>query len=622
MRSVLTLGGLLPLALLPLQSFAQPILLEDIVVSANRAESLAARTGSSVSVLTGDEIAASGETFTLGALGRLPGVTTQQNGSVGSVSGFSVRGAGQRYVRVLVDGIDIGDPTGVQVAPSLSGLLAADASRIEVLKGSQSALYGGQTAGGVINITSARPGRDGVSQAARLEGGRYGTANGAYTLGVRTARADGALTLSGLRTDGFSAAEAADGNEEADGYETARVSATGTFYATDALSLFGTLFHQYERGEFDAAGGPGGDDPDNYYRTRSTGALAGVDLRTGRVDNRLSVSRFDIERDSFSFGSLFETEGARSRVEYLGGAAVSPALALQFGADWSREETRFEQTDDSSIAGAFGQATFAPLDALTLTAALRRDEHSEFGGYTTGRLTAAWLVTPDTTLRGSAGAGFRAPSNFELFDPSSGNAGLEPETSVSWDLGVERRFADGRGEVTAAIFRLEIDELIDYVGEFLPPDFACTGPCAYVQVPGASTAKGFELGGSYAVTDRWRVTGAYTYTDAADPDGARRNRIPRHDLSLGVAGRITERIDLGVSGKYAADVVDTSTGLAPGQFDGVGDYTVVDARLGYRVTESAEAYLRVENLFDEEYQTARGFGTAGRSVFAGVAARF
>lgn len=610
------------LALLATSALAQPIVLEDIIISANRTETLAARTGSSVSVLTGVEVAATGEPFALAALGRLPGVTTQQNGSINSEPGFSVRGAGAQYVRVLVDGIDIADPTGTQIAPSLGGFLTGDTGRIEVLKGSQSALYGGQAVGGVINITAPRPERDGISHAVRLEGGSYGTANGSYALGYRGARADGTLTVSGLRTDGFSAAEEADGNSEADGYETARVSATGTFYATDTVSVFGTLSHQYERGEFDAFGGPGGDDPDAYFRTRTTGALAGIAFAAAGIENRLSLSYIDIDRDSFSFGSLFAPKGDRTRVDYVGTTSVSETISLQFGADWSRERTRFDETDTSSITGLFAQATWAPVSPLTLTAALRQDEHSEFGGYTTGRATAAYAASTATTLRGSIGTGFRAPSNYELFDPFSGNPDLEPETSLSWDLGVAHRFAGERGEVSAAIFHLEIDDLIEYVGAFLPPDFACTGPCQYIRVPGTSTADGFEFGASYAFTERWRVTGAYTYTDAETATGARRSRIPAHEISLGLAGQVTERVDLGVSGKLVADVVDTAVEPAPDQYDGVGDYTLVDARVGYRLTDAAEAYLRVENLFDEEYQTALGYGTSGRAVFAGVSARF
>lgn len=629
MRVIATIAGLAALAPAPLaaQSAGQPILLEDIVLSANRAESDAARTGSAVTVATGAEIAPAGEPFLIESLARLPGLTTQQAGPPGTLSGFAIRGVGQNYVRVLADGIDIADPTGTQVAASLSGLLAPGFGRVEVLRGSQSAIWGGQAVGGVITLSTPPPERDGLTQALRLEGGAYDTALAGYTLGYRGARAEGSLTITGLTSDGFSAAEENDGNTEPDGVKAGRVSLTGTVYATDAVSLFGTLFRQYERGEFDAAGGPDGDDPDNYARTRSTGLLAGVTLDGGGIEHRAGVSRFDIDRESFSFSELYVADGTRTRVDYLGAARISDALSLQVGADWTREETRSATvvgsaaaTEASRVGGLFAQATYTPSDALALTAALRGDDHSAFGTYRTARLTAAWLATPDTTLRGSFGTGFRAPSNYELYDPFSGNPDLDPETSVSWDLGVERRFAGG--QVSASVFRLEIDDLIDYVGVFLPPDFACTGPCSYVQVPGTSTAKGVELAADYALSDRWRLAAAYTYTDATGPDGTRRNRIPRHHLAVTLSGAPTERLDLAVTGRFAGDVIDASAALQPGQFDGIGDHAVVDARLGYDVTDRAQVYLRVENLFDAEYQTARGYGASDRAVYAGLVAQF
>lgn len=622
MRIVAPLAGLAGLFPLSLAAQPAPILLDDVVLSADRVETAAARTGSAVSVLTGPEIAAAGSPFLLDAIGQVPGVATSRDGPPGSTSGFSIRGAGQRYVRVLVDGIDIADPTAPQVAASLSGLFAPDFGRIEVLKGSQSALWGGQAVGGVISLNSPRPERDGFSLGVRLEGGSHDTALASYRLGYRGARGEAMLTASGLTSSGFSAAEENDGNDEQDGVDAARLSLTGTFYATETVSLFGTLSRDYERGEFDAFGGPFGDNPDNVSQTRSTGARAGLSVTAGRITHTASLQRFEIDRNIYQFGSPFATEGSRTRLDYLADTRLSDRLALQFGADWTRETLTATSSQSSEVTGVFAQASLDPAPALSLTAALRLDEHSAFGSYPTGRLTAAYLVTPATTLRGSLGTGFRAPSPFELFDPFSGNPDLEPETSLSWDLGVEHRLADGRGRLSASVFRLEIADLIDYVGVFLPPDFNCTGPCSYVGIPGTSTAEGMELSAELALSRRWQMLAGYTYTDAREADGTRRNRVPRHDVALTLSAAPTERLDVALTARFRGDVVDDSTPLQPGQFDGIGDHTVLDLRLGYDITDQAEVYMRVQNLLDVEYQTSRGYGTSDRAVFAGLAARF
>jgi len=589
--------------------------LPDIIVSANRTPTPAESTGSAVSVITEQDIVDDGRPFVLDILATKPGVSVSQAGPAGTTSGFAIRGAPQQYVRVTVDGIEISDPTSTQVQASLSGFLLDDVSRIEILKGSQSALYGGQAVAGVVDITSPRATEDGLQSTYLLEGGTYGTARAAYSLAGRNDRGEFALTVAHLKTDGFSAADEADGNTEPDGYDGTRVSASGTFRATDTLSIFGSAFTQHESGDFD------GDDPvtfaltdrDNTYDATTWGARAGIDLTTGGLESRAAISWYDIDRatDEEDLGrSTFQ--GDRLKLEYLGDYTLSDALLLQFGADWSRETAKTtspygDARGDADDFGVFGQAIWQPTAALTLTAALRDDNHSEFGNYPTGRLSAAWSAAPATTIRASVGTGFRAPSLYELFSPDFGNPDLDPETSVSADLGIEQGFAGGRGQASATLFLLDIDDLIDFVDT------------RYEQAPGTSKSRGIELAGSYDVTDAVSLTGTYTYTDARYANGNRRVRVPLHDLNLGVQATPTARLTAGVEVEYAAGLPDEPFAASVAWRS---DYTLVNARLAYAVTEAAQLYLRAENLFDEEYQTVEGYATSGSAVYFGVRGTF
>lgn len=602
---------------------AQTIVLEDIVVSPDRAPVAAARTGASVSTLAPADIARDGRPFLLQSLAGLPGVAVTRAGPPGALADVFVRGLPQRYVRVRVDGIEISDPSQPQVAPSLAGLLVGDVGRTEVLRGSQSALYGGQAVAGVIDIATPAPERDGLEQRIALEGGRYATLRGSYGLALRTDRADATVTLQRFETRGFSAAEA---GTEPDGYETSRVSASGGYFLTEDIRVFGSAFWQDEEGDID--GTPPPDfvlaDTDETFDIRTRGARAGVDFRLGGVENTLAAAVFDIDRRFLdeAGGLSFGGEGRRYTLEYLGRAAVAPNFALLFGADWNREEATFLPSGidaDAWIAGAFAQATWTPVEPLTVGLALRQDEHSAFGGYTTGRMTAAWALPTDTILRASIGTGFRPPSLNELFGPFGGNPDLEPETSLSYDVGIEQSFAGGRARASATLFRVEIDDLITFTRtDFacfafpIPPDATC-----YEQVTeGTSRSQGVELAGRWTVTDRLTLAAAYTYTDSETAAGDRVARVPRHDASLAADALLTDRLALGMTVRRVADVVD-GFGLEP-----LDDYTLVNARLGYQVAEAAEVYLRAENLLDEHYQTVRGYGTADRSFFFGVAARF
>jgi vitamin B12 transporter len=623
MRSQFRLAGALPALVLPFATMAQtlpepPVALAGIVISASRIATETARTGSSVSLLTTENLATDGRPFVLQQLRDLPGVTIQQNGPPGTVSGFAIRGAPQQYVRVQVEGIEISDPTAPQVTPSLSGLLVDDIGRVEVLRGSQSALYGGQAVGGVISITGPRPERDGLGNSLRLEGGAFGTVRGAYSLTGRDERGEFSLTAAHLQTDGFSAAEEADGNREDDGYETTRLSGSARYYLTEQSDVFVSGFWQDEDGDFDNGPGPG-QDAANTFDARQWGARGGLAFTTeAGFENTVTVSHFDIDRTQRNAFGPFSTRGDRTRAEYLGAFMPSDDLRLQYGADYAYETARsnFSPEESAWIAGAFVQSNWSPREALVIDASARIDEHSEFGSYPTGRLTAAWLPQADTTIRGSLGTGFRAPSIFELYDAFSGNAGLDPETSVSADLGVTRRFAEGRGEASATAFWLEIDDLIEFD----------TTTNVFFQRNGTATSRGVEIAGRWEFAEALAVSGSYTYTDAELPGGARRDRIPRHDLALALTGTVAERLRYDLGATLVRDFVDDSardfSGAVIESRGFAEDYVVVNARLGYALTDTVEAYVRAENLFDEQYQTARGYSTSDRAFYAGLTARF
>ena len=181
---------------------------------------------------------------------------------------------------------------------------------------------------------------------------------------------------------------------------------------------------------------------------------------------------------------------------------------------------------------------------------------------------------------------------------------------MSADIGLEQSFAGGRGTAQATLFYLRIDDLI----EFDPSTFV------YFQTDGTSESSGVELSAAWDFTETLTLSGAYTYTDAKLPDGSQRNRIPRNELSAFLDGSVTERVDIGLGVRAVNGYVDDSTTIESANFK--ESFAVVDARAAWNVTDTAQVYLRVENLLDEQYQTARGYGTSDRAWFFGVAGRF
>lgn len=632
-------------------ALAQPLTvttLDEVVLSASHTPIEAGRTGASVSVVDEAALRDAGEMRALSLLNMVAGVNIRTNGPIGTSSGFSIRGASQNYVKVTFDGIDVSDPSQPQVAAQLGAYTTGGIGRVEVLKGSQSAIHGASAIGGVIAITSLRPTEDGTHHRLTAEGGSYGTAALAYGVTHRSERTEAALSLSHYRTDGFSASAA---GTEPEGHRATRL----TFHAAQELDngvkLGASGFVVRERtgydpqfysparpGDtitvyFDPVWGPSidtvafgdGFTPDEVVDTRSAGLRLFAEWQAGAFSHTLAVTgsrirrqntgtEVDLDWASYVWGAgtgtaalaLTDTTYAGRRIgaSYLASGEIGAGLRANFGAEWNRES--YDQTGTWGLgngtvrtASLFGELQWAAGERLDVSAALRHDRHSDFGGATTGRLALAWRLADDLILRAQAGTGYRAPSSYERFAPGFGNPALKPEQSRSADFGIEKRFGEA-GFLRATAFWLEVDDLIDWAG------------AGYNQIPGTSRRQGIELEGQAALSDRLTLAGSYTHIASPVSAGAGwAVASPRHSLALGLAARVTDRLLAAVSLRHAAKL---SQGLA--------DYTVVNAGLDYDFGNRTSAYLRVENLFGRTYQTVPGYRTSGRAVYAGLRAGF
>jgi vitamin B12 transporter len=248
------------------------------------------------------------------------------------------------------------------------------------------------------------------------------------------------------------------------------------------------------------------------------------------------------------------------------------------------------------------------MENLTFTGAVRHDEHADFGGFTTWRTTAAYLFADTgTKLHGSAGTGFRAPSPFELANNiANGGEDLEPEESFSWDIGVDQEFLDGALKVGVTYFELDTENLID----FAFPN--------YFQTAGTTERNGVEAKLQYALTDWADFTAVYTFTNTSEPDGARRPRVPEHDIVLGLFTRPADNWTTSTTVRIVENTVDIVRGaLVP-----LDDYVLVNAKVGYSPMQGMELYVRGENLLDEKYQVVREYATPGASVYGGFVYQF
>ena len=585
--------------------------LDTIIVQGSRLDQTEAEIGTSVSVITGEEIDKLGFDFALDAVAAAPGVTINQNGAFGGSASVRIRGASSGQTLVLIDGVPVGDPSATDGSFNFAYLDTENIDRIEVLKGPQSTLWGSDAIGGVVSITTKRPDA-GFGGSAFGEYGSYNTFRGGASIGNANDMGDFRLAATGLTSDGISKADEANGNTEDDGYESSTVSARGGLNLPNRIRLDGTLLWNDSEMDYDSyAGGAQGSVGDGDERTQSESLSGNVSLRVplfgDRFENLLMVGYSDITRENFTNGAQsYYAEGDRTQFRYQGTFTVDDRNKIAFGAE--REETT-ANNQDSAIDGLFGLYEFKPVEKLTLTGGVRVDDHDKFGSETTGRVAAAYAATDNVILRASWGQGFKAPSIFQstyictfcgLTEP---NADLKPETSEAFDIGVDWSSPDGRAQAGITYFDQDTENMID---------FSYTAGYDNIALV---KSKGIELFGAYQFTNWLGVSANYAYIDAEDGSGNELSRLPEHSgdvtLSLDPEGPFSGTVLV----RYNGDEANTDGTTLDG-------WTRVDLTGSYDLTDRVELFGRVENLFDEHYQQILGYGTPGLSGTVGLRLRY
>ena len=620
---------------------------DEIVVVANRAPDPQSKVGVSVTVLDAGVIQASQATILADLLEQVPGVSVSRTGGEGEPTSIFIRGADSDQTLVLIDGVPLTDPGQTGGGLDFSNLLAGDIQRIEVLRGAQSTLWGSQAMGGVINIVTAEP-TQAPGGSASAEGGSRGTQY--YRAGVGGTAGPLSLRLAGgyYATDGISAFDEAFGGRERDGYDNAAFSGRlGYAFTPDVqLDLRGYVTHSHVGFDgFDTQSGGFGDD-NEYGTTDQYVGYFGLNfaLLGGALKNRIAAQYTNIDRRLYDPGpyysfyafpgaETFYSYGATTRFEYQGTWQIAPAYRAVFGAQHERSTITTDTPAWDYIPGllkahagldsGYAQVEAEVVTGLNLTAGVRHDAHSAFGGHTTGQASAAWaLNSGNTVLRASFGQGFKAPSLYQLFSAYGSQTlklpTLRPETDNSWDLGVEQHLWNRRLMLSLSYFGRDTRDLIEFVGQ-LPG--APNG--GYANIDHAS-AEGVEVQANARLSPALSLTANYTYTDAEDlTNSAALPRRPRNAANLAATYVWPTRLTTALAVRYAGPSHDVAYDAF---FNAVPvvlrSYAVVDFRASYPISSRFEVYGRIENLFDEHYETAYQYGSLGRGGFVGVRATF
>jgi vitamin B12 transporter len=590
---------------------------EIVVVTATKIKRKLNETGSSVTVISADEIKRKGAVFVTDVLRDVPGVSVTQTGGPGGQAAVRLRGEEGYRTLLLLDGMKLSDPSGTQVLMNFADLLARDIEKIEILRGPQALLYGADAIGGVISITTKR-GQAGTQMGASFEAGSFGVRQGTMSFRGSEGIADWSLGASGFDNQGISAQPGI----EPDPYTNATLHGVLGFSLSENSRLEVVLRYtdaeaQFDRFDFALLTS----DTDNVLFTQQFASRLALNLNDlgGGISLSLAAiylnqSRADYSNGApFIFGSRFDSE--RTRLEALGRWEIATGQDIVLGADFEDEAATTDSlAKGRTIIGAFAEYQGRLTQNTFLTAGLRHDAHEQFGEHLSWRATLAHRIELsgelDLTARASAGTGFRAPSLFELFDGFSGDPTLQEEKAAGWDLGLEFDWRQQGVNIAVTYFQQTVEDEI----RFDPNLFI------YVQNLSDTHSWGVETSASARLFDSLRMSAAYTYNEATvgsldAENGFARPRRPRHLGSVSLDYAFDEaRGNLNATLQTAAKHQDGFFTFRS-NLDG---RAVFNLAARYRLEDWLTVTLRGQNIFDERYEEASGYNASRAGVFAGM----
>ena len=622
-------GAMGPRAQAELGSEFNPHHLSDtIVVTANRLATPTGQVGSSVTVITADQIARSQATMVTEVLRTVPGISVVQAGGSGQQTSIFMRGANSEHVLVMIDGVEINDPSSPNNAVNLANLPVDNIERIEILRGPQSVLYGSDAVGGVIQILTRRPvGKPAVTFASEV--GSFQTYHERIAVSSGRDDVDYSVTLSRQDSDGISATSESD-DSETDGYTNTTLSAMFGLRPSRKVGMRFSGRVTKTTTELDQQWGIL-DDP-NYSllsKERSFSARLEHDV----LDNRLwqqfggyityyARSSFDsIDTDHPLDAGNSDYEGRRLKFDWQAAARLFEQARLSLGVETEEERMgqsiflaseygEYRNNIDNVRArttGVYAHGDYSYRERLTATIGVRRDDHRTYGGHTTYRTTVSYRVPEiGLKLRASLGTGMKVPSLYQLYDPETGNPGLRPETSRGWETGFELASEHDTYRIGATYFQTDFDDLIQFNGAAWS-----MANLADARTKGLETVVGCQTGDMSANLN-------YSYTVAVDGKSDEPLvRRPHHKASLQLSYRATKPLHLGLEVTYTGKREDMDYDAWPAQRVILDNYAAVAITGSYRFGTWLRLSVRVDNLFDAEYEEVFRFNHTPRSAVVG-----
>lgn len=588
-------------------------ILQDITVTGNYYPKKLTETGSAVTIISNKDIEKSGMSYVSQILNATAGYQDYKSGGPHSLTRAFLRGNETDHSLILINGMKIVDSSTGRGSVDLERINLNGVERIEVLRGSQSALYGSEAIGGVINIILKRGTKEqikflNIELSNRLDKnidtGVSGNINNLYF----------SLNHHHSEGPGISAAEKSLGYNENDSYniDSTNLVIDYDFNSTTEISLVSRVFTS-EIEEDDAPLGP----------------FIDADRQANLLDWQSAVS-LNKDYGSYTLEAIMSTAKARRYqlnedrkfrwyIADLNSAKLKFDIPLNnkekfiFGVDTERSHMDTQDQYNAydfkvSSSSSFYSYSNNTIKNLFIDASFRSNHHDLFGLSSTYRIAGSYIIfNSGFRLHSSYGTGYRAPTLDEIYG-SYGSVLIKEETSRSRDIGLEYTSSNNNINADLTFFATQIDNLIGY------------GPAPGYKFSnqGSAKNKGLEFFINYTLTKEIIINSHYNYL-TTNNNGRSLSRRKKHSGKTSISYNPENFSDLSFNSS-----IEYHSNARDGAFSGghIAGYALMHSNLNYNLNSKSKLHFKIDNLLDQKYSEADTAGSYGRTLSLGIKINF
>jgi vitamin B12 transporter len=631
---------------LPEETDTSASTLDEIVFTANKFPNKTSLTGKVLTVITREQLERSGGKDLSQLLNEQPGVYIGgANSNAGKDKSLYLRGAAIQHTLITIDGVPVYDASGIGSNFDIRNISIDNIERIEILKGSQSTLYGSDAIAGVINIITRKSNLKPLSGYGLISYGSYETLRFNAGINGKKDLFDYNLNYSFFNTRGINETADPDPNADKDGFQQNNLSFS--FGLTPNKKIRIQPFFRYNNIQGDLDQGAFTDELDFTFKEKNYQAGIRNEFLLGKarlnlIYNYNNLSRIYTDdstksRNGFDIYSQGNYKGAEHFIDAYLHIALSEKIKLVGGADF-RHSLSDQEYKSVSLLGpyipspnsrdslnhtqtaVYGAVTFNTSKGFNLEAGNRLNLHSEYGTVDVFNLNPSFLFRKRVKLFSNFSTGFRTPSLYQLFS-EYGNRDLKPETAKTWEAGIQYFSKEKKFMSRAVYFHQYIKDLI-----FFYTDFA-TFKSWYINQDNQKD-HGIELEASYNFR-KGTIKAFYSFVDGEittrlnnkDTSFFNLLRRPKHSFGFNFGVSIGKYFyissNLGIFGERKDAWFDSQT------FQNVNvtlkSYALWDLYIEYGFwNKRLKAFTDLRNITNSKYSEVAGFNTAGFTVFGGI----